>query len=278
MNLPNGKRSPVGGQQQNAGAVAFGGPQQAAPANFQVGAVGFGPSWDEEPGLRDMYDQACRTIVRMECEADELRAENAMLQEQARIITEERDEARRTIADMHAAAMGCIMPPRAGLVADMVVLREENKTNFCLMEDFRRETQQLREEIERIKRGECIECANYSEDVEQAKRERDEARMQYRTTELLGMALVKTIGQMKAERVDDRLKLADWRDCARRLEAAVEHYHPDLRDETEGGWSEERAAIALFDELERQHQVKRDEACRESCRDKAAADGGWGNI
>ena len=30
--------------------------------------------------------------------------------------------------------------------------------------------------------------------------ERDEARMQYRTTELLGMALVKTIDQLKAEK------------------------------------------------------------------------------
>ena len=186
----------VGGNHTDAGAVDLGGSAQAALAQFTVGAVGFGPSWDEEPSLRDMYDQACRTIVRMECEADELRAEIAMLQEQALILTGERDE----------------------------------------------------------------------------------ARIQYRSTEALGMALVKTIGEMKAERVDDRLKLADWRDCARRLEAAVEHYHPDLRDETEGGWSEERAAIALFDELECQHQVKRDEACRESCRDKASADGGWGNI
>ena len=127
MNLPNGIRSPVGGQQQNAGAVAFGGPQQAAPANFEVGAVGFGPSWDEEPSLRDMYDQACRTIVRMECEADELRAEVALLTEQARILAEERDE----------------------------------------------------------------------------------ARLQYRSTEALGMALVKTIGELKAERVELKMRLQE---------------------------------------------------------------------
>jgi uncharacterized coiled-coil DUF342 family protein len=118
----------------------------------------------------------------------------------------------------------------------------------------------------------------YKTSIDKLVRERDEARIQYRSTEALGIALVKTIGEMKAERVDDRLKLADWRDCARRLAAAVEYYHPDLREETEGGWSEERAAIALFDELECQHQVKRDDACRESCRDKAAADGGWANI
>ena len=195
MNLPI--ETPSQGDIGNAGAVVLGGTGAASAQTFTVGAVGFGPTWsDYEEGLREMYDAACRTIVRMECEADELRAEIAMLQEQALILTGERDE----------------------------------------------------------------------------------ARIQYRSTEALGIALVKTIGEMKAERVDDRLKLADWRDCARRLEAAVEYYHPDLRDETEGGWSEERAAIALFDELECQHQVKRDEACRESCRDKAAADGGWGNI
>lgn len=147
--LPMGQAVSPGGD-KNAGAVAFGGPQQSAPANFQVGAVGFGPSWDEEPGLRDMYDQACRTIVRMECEADELRAEIAMLQEQARIITEERDE----------------------------------------------------------------------------------ARVQYRSTHALAQALVKTIGELKSERVE--------------LKATINTY--------------------------------RDEACRESCRDKAAADGGWANI
>jgi hypothetical protein len=55
-------------------------------------------------------------------------------------------------------------------------------------------------------------------------RERDEARMQCRTTELLGMALVKTIDELKAE-------------------------------------------VAGY----------RDEACRESCRDKEAADRAGGN-
>ena len=111
-----------------------------------VGNVSFGPAlslWEEQPSLRELYDQACAGLVRAACEADELRAELAMKQEQARILAEERDE----------------------------------------------------------------------------------ARMQYRTTELLGMALVKTIDELKAE-------LAGYRD----------------------------------------------DACRESCRDKAAADGGWANI
>jgi hypothetical protein len=43
------------------------------------------------------YIDACASIVRAECEADELRAEVAMLQAQARIIAEERDDARDTV-------------------------------------------------------------------------------------------------------------------------------------------------------------------------------------
>jgi uncharacterized coiled-coil DUF342 family protein len=60
--------------------------------------VGFGPTWsDYEEGLREMYDAACRTIVRMECEADELRAEVAMLKQGMVILAEERDKARDTV-------------------------------------------------------------------------------------------------------------------------------------------------------------------------------------
>lgn len=128
----------------SGGGGTLGGSLQAAPAHpLTVGAVGFGPGWSAE-------DSMAASIVRLECEADELRAEVAMLQEQARIITEERDE----------------------------------------------------------------------------------ARIQYRSTHALAEALVNTIGKLKAERVE--------------LKATINTY--------------------------------RDEACRESCRDKAAADGGWANI
>ena len=129
-----------------------------------VGNVSFGPAgslWDEQPSLRELYDQACQGLVRAECEVEELRAEVALAEaeriEMAKMLRSERE--------MHAA------------------------------------------------------CQN----------ERDEARMQYRTTELLGMALVKTINELKAE---------------------VQSYRAD--------------------------------ACRESCRDKEAADriGGnaWSNV
>jgi chromosome segregation ATPase len=198
MNLSTGQAASRRGDNNNSGGGGtLRGAFDAAPANpLTVGAVGFGPAWNDEPSLRELYDTACASIVRAECEADELRAEVAMLKQ------------------------------------GMVMLAEE----------------------------------------------RDEERLRVRSLNAFASSLVKTIGELKAERVQYRLKLSDWRDCAKRLVAVVEYYHPDLRDESEGGWSEERAAIGLFDDLERQHQVARDEACRESCRDKAAADGGWGNI
>jgi hypothetical protein len=195
MNLCNAQAASCREDNNSGGGGALRGAFDAAPAHPLPGAVGFGPAWNDEPTLRELYDTACASIVRAECEADELRAEVAMLKQ------------------------------------GMVMLAEE----------------------------------------------RDEERLRVRSLNAFASSLVKTIGELKAERVEDRLKLSDWRDCAKRLVAVVEYYHPDLRDEAEDGWSEERAAIGLFDDLERQHQVARDEACRESCRDKAAADGGWDN-
>jgi hypothetical protein len=85
------------GSSGNAGAVELGGSAKAAPVNFEVGAVGFGPAWSDEPTVRELYDQACASIVRAECEADELRAEVAMLKQGMVILAEERDNARDTV-------------------------------------------------------------------------------------------------------------------------------------------------------------------------------------
>lgn len=90
MNFPLNKPSHRGGG--NSGGVGIGVPGAPSEESFTVGAVGFGPTWqDDEPSLREMYDRACQTIVRLECEADELRAEVALLQEQARIMRRDLD-------------------------------------------------------------------------------------------------------------------------------------------------------------------------------------------
>jgi hypothetical protein len=154
MNLSEQK-----GADRKAGAVGFGGHNNAAPADFQVGAVGFGPAWQNDDdgwveltdkGRRAVTDSMAASIVRLQCEVEERDARIAVLEEQARILVAERDE----------------------------------------------------------------------------------ARIQYRSTEALAMALVKTINEMKEERVDLKLKI----------------------------------------------ESLRDQLCADKCRDKAAADGGWGNI
>ena len=60
----------------------------AAPANsLTVGAVGFGPTWqDDEPSLRDLYENACQTIVRQDCEISEANARIAVLEAEQAIL------------------------------------------------------------------------------------------------------------------------------------------------------------------------------------------------
>ena len=69
-----------GGNLQKAGAGTFGGCNQTASAQFQVGAVGFGPHWS------NAEDAMAASIIRLECQKDELNAEVALLREQARIM------------------------------------------------------------------------------------------------------------------------------------------------------------------------------------------------
>ena len=86
----------VRGNQADAGAGTFGGCNQTAPANFTVGAVGFGPCWSD--GLyeeaRDagvctacgMGDSMAASIIRLEQENSELKAEVALLLEERNIL------------------------------------------------------------------------------------------------------------------------------------------------------------------------------------------------
>jgi cell division protein FtsB len=58
-----------------------------------VGRVGFGESFQACPANYFAEDAMARSIVRLECEADELRAEVAMLKQGMVMLAEERDEA-----------------------------------------------------------------------------------------------------------------------------------------------------------------------------------------
>ncbi len=68
-----------GGNLQKAGAVDLGGSAQAASAQFTVGEIGFGPSWSAE-------DSMAASIIRLEQENQELRAEVALLREEQSIF------------------------------------------------------------------------------------------------------------------------------------------------------------------------------------------------
>jgi hypothetical protein len=97
MNLSEDKRRFQGGDSGAGGSL--GTAAHAGPAHsMTVGEIGFGPTWqDDEPSLRELYDTACASIVRAECEADELRAEVAMLKQGMVMLAKERDEARDTV-------------------------------------------------------------------------------------------------------------------------------------------------------------------------------------
>jgi hypothetical protein len=79
MNLSKGHTAFHGGGTSGAGGT-LGGAANAGPAHPPtVGAVGFGPNWTTE-------DSMAASIIRLECENDELRAEVALLREEQAIL------------------------------------------------------------------------------------------------------------------------------------------------------------------------------------------------
>jgi hypothetical protein len=86
-----------------AGAVDLGGSAQAASVGYPLGAIHFGPAWEDDSvqlthkGWSQITDGMAKSIVRLECEAEELRAEVAMLKQGMVMLAQERDEAREAL-------------------------------------------------------------------------------------------------------------------------------------------------------------------------------------
>ena len=129
MNLPIGQAVSLRGDSgagDGLGTVAHAGP--AHP--LTVGAVGFGPSWSAE-------DSMAASIIRLEQENSELKAEVALLTEQARIITAERDEARIQYRSTEALGMalvktiGEMKSERVDLKAKIEALRDQLCADKC---------------------------------------------------------------------------------------------------------------------------------------------------
>lgn len=71
-----------GGNQQKAGAGTLGGCIKTVPANFTVGEVGFGPSWEDDDsvqlthsGWKTVTDKMAESIVRLLARLTEVEAE-----------------------------------------------------------------------------------------------------------------------------------------------------------------------------------------------------------
>lgn len=96
MNLSDDKRRFQRGDSgagDGLGTVAHAGPAHS----LTVGAVGFGPAWT-------MEDSMAASIVRLQCEVEERDARIAVLEEQARILVAERNQARAQYQTTHLLA------------------------------------------------------------------------------------------------------------------------------------------------------------------------------
>jgi hypothetical protein len=76
-----------------------------------VGAVGFGPAWT-------MEDSMAASIVRLECENEELRAQAAMNEVERGILVRELERLREMVADERARDAACAEKCRDKAAAD----------------------------------------------------------------------------------------------------------------------------------------------------------------
>ena len=95
MNLSEDKRCFQGGDKNAGAVVSVGVTNQAAPATPVVGCVGFGPAWTVE-------DSMAASIIRLEQENQELRAEIAVAEQERAILVRELERLREMVAEERA--------------------------------------------------------------------------------------------------------------------------------------------------------------------------------
>jgi cell division protein FtsB len=124
-----------------------------------VGRVGFGESFQACPASYSCTEDAmARSIVRLECEADELRAEVAMLKQGMVILAEERDEARVQYRTTEALGMalvktiGELRTEKADLFVELVNLKAGSRR--ATLDEI---AESVREKYEPEHEGEGIE-------------------------------------------------------------------------------------------------------------------------
>jgi hypothetical protein len=111
MNLCNAQAESSGVGISGAGGT-LGCAANAGPAHpLMVGAVGFGPAWT-------MEDSMAASIVRLECENEELRAQAAMNEVERGILVRELERLREMVADERARDAACAEKCRDKAAAD----------------------------------------------------------------------------------------------------------------------------------------------------------------
>jgi hypothetical protein len=112
MNLCNAQAASCREDNNSGGGGTLGGSIQAASAHpLTVGAVGFGPAWT-------MEDSMAASIVRLECENEELRAQAAMNEVERGILVRELERLREMVADERARDAACAEKCRDKAAAD----------------------------------------------------------------------------------------------------------------------------------------------------------------
>jgi len=110
MNLSEDKRRFQGGDSGAGGSL--GTAAHAGPAHpMTVGAVGFGPAWT-------MEDSMAASIVRLECENEELRATVATWEVERGILVRELERLREMVANERAKDAACAEKCRDKAAAD----------------------------------------------------------------------------------------------------------------------------------------------------------------
>ena len=251
-----------------AGAVDLGGSAQAASAGYPVGAIHFGPAWEDDDyevqlthkGWSQITDGMAKSIVRLECEADELRAEVALLQEQARILARERERwqmqaeqkwgMRRELEELLGVKDTESDEQFAkGLASlrNLIQERDEARDAFSIATgncvDAQRRLREMEDQRD-FAMGEMEPQPRYANPEvfasdraasKPAARTTDEAPKQ--SNELLALALAKTIDQLKAEKAAIFAKLVSLQAGSRRAtleeiaESVREKYDPEYERE-----------------------------------------------
>jgi len=126
MNLSDDKRRFQRGDSGAGGSLGTAAHAGPAHPHYEVGAVGFGPAWDDEEdavqltwhGWKRVSDSMAASIVRLECENEELRATVATWEVERGILVRELERLREMVADERAKDAACAEKCRDKAAAD----------------------------------------------------------------------------------------------------------------------------------------------------------------